>query len=54
MHIQYYLQPIDDNSNFESNFLSNVNLSNTFLHATIYSEVLLNIISESMDLWKTI
>lgn len=45
---------IDDNSNFASDFLSNLNLFNAFPLTTLYSRIILDIIWKSTHLWKII
>ena len=53
-HIQHCLRTTDDNGNFENDFLPDIDLSSTFLHASMYLGVVLDIILEFTDLWKTI
>lgn len=54
VHIQYCLQNIVDNNNSNSDFLSNINLSNTSPHAIIYPKIIPNFILVTTNFWKKI
>ena len=53
-HTQHCLRNVEDNTNFEIDFLPDVDLSSASPHATIYQGVMLNIILEAVDIWRKI
>lgn len=54
VHTQYCLQNVEDNTNSESNFLPDVDLSNASPYATMYPGVMPNITLEATDIWRKI
>lgn len=50
VHTQHYLRKIKDNNNSENDLSSNINLFNVYLHAIIYSKVMLEFTLKTIDL----
>lgn len=53
-YIQYDLHNAQDNNNFESDILLDINLSGTFLYVIIYLKVMLDFILKIVNLYKKI
>lgn len=53
-HTQHFLRNVEDNNNFESDFLPDVNLSITSPHTIIYQRIMLDFILEIVNLWRKI
>lgn len=52
-YTEYCLQNIKDNTNFESDFLPDVDLFSASLYMTIYSRIMLNITLKVANVYKT-
>lgn len=54
VHIQHYLQNVEDNNNSRCNFLPDVDLSSVSLYAAIYLEIIIGFTLKVINLWKKI